>query len=212
MGSMGVIYRLLGELEVGRDGRLVGLPGGPTLIVLAALLLNANHRMSKAELIRVAWGDDDVAEAQLHKRVMAVRDLLAQIGRRADIVTHPRFGYELRAATGDIDAALFGRLVRDAEAAKAESRPEEEAGKLREALRLWRGPHPLSNVPGDAFRQETFALLAFPPFLALVGPGVNSLLWVPLVLMMVFPGVPLVLGGLWLRHHMEPQEVEDYWF
>ncbi len=63
MGSMGVIYRLLGELEVGRDGRLVGLPGGPTLIVLAALLLNANHRMSKAELIRVAWGDDEVAEA-----------------------------------------------------------------------------------------------------------------------------------------------------
>lgn len=61
-------------------------------------------------------------------------------------------------------------------------------------------------------RQETFALLAFPPFLALVGPGVNSLLWVPLVLMMVFPGAPLVLGGLWLRRHMEPQEVEDYWF
>jgi hypothetical protein len=61
-------------------------------------------------------------------------------------------------------------------------------------------------------RQETFALLAFPPFLALVGPGVNSLLWVPLVLMMVFPGVPLVLGGLWLRRHMDPQEVEDYWF
>jgi hypothetical protein len=61
-------------------------------------------------------------------------------------------------------------------------------------------------------RQETFALLTFPPFLALVGPGVKSLLWVPLVLMMVFPGVPLVLGGLWLRRHMEPQEVEDYWF
>jgi hypothetical protein len=61
-------------------------------------------------------------------------------------------------------------------------------------------------------RQETFALLAFPPLLALVGPSVNSLLWVPLVMMMVFPGAPLVLGGLWLRRHMEPQEVEDYWF
>jgi DNA-binding SARP family transcriptional activator/tetratricopeptide (TPR) repeat protein len=158
MGSMGVSYRLLGELEAGRDGALVDLPGGPTLIVLAALLLNANHRMSKAELIRVAWGDDEVAEAQLHKRVMAVRDLLAQIGRRTDILTHPRFGYELRAATSDIDAALFGQLVRDAEAAKAESRTEEETGKLREALQLWRGPHPLSNVPGDAFRQEIFAL------------------------------------------------------
>ena len=61
-------------------------------------------------------------------------------------------------------------------------------------------------------RQETFALLAFPPLLALLGPGVNGLLWVPLVLMMVFPGAPLVLLGLWLRNHLDPQEVEDYLF
>lgn len=61
-------------------------------------------------------------------------------------------------------------------------------------------------------RNETFALLAFPPFLALVGPGVNSLLWVPLVMMMVFPGAPLVLLGLYLRRRKEPEEVEDYWF
>jgi hypothetical protein len=61
-------------------------------------------------------------------------------------------------------------------------------------------------------RQETFALLAFPPLLAILGPGVNSLLWVPLVLMMVFPGAPLVLLGLWLRNRIDPQEVEDYWF
>jgi hypothetical protein len=61
-------------------------------------------------------------------------------------------------------------------------------------------------------RQETFALLAYPPLLALVGPGVNALLWVPLVMMMVFPGAPLVLLGLYLRRRAEPQEVEDYWF
>jgi hypothetical protein len=61
-------------------------------------------------------------------------------------------------------------------------------------------------------RQETFALLAFPPFLALVGPGVNSLLWVPLVMMMVFPGAPLVLLGLWVRNRMEPKQVDDSWF
>ena len=61
-------------------------------------------------------------------------------------------------------------------------------------------------------RQETFALLAFPPLLAIVGPGVNTLLWVPLVMMMVFPGAPLVLLGLFLRRRAEPQEVEDFWF
>jgi hypothetical protein len=61
-------------------------------------------------------------------------------------------------------------------------------------------------------RQETFALLAFPPLLALVGPGVNTLLWLPLVMMMVFPGAPLVLLGLYLRRRADPQELEDYWF
>ena len=61
-------------------------------------------------------------------------------------------------------------------------------------------------------RQETFALLAFPPLLALVGPGVNLVLWVPIVMMMVFPGAPLVLLGLFLRRRAEPQEVEDCWF
>jgi hypothetical protein len=53
-------------------------------------------------------------------------------------------------------------------------------------------------------RQETFALLALPPLLAILGPGVNSLLWVPLVLMMVFPGAPLL--GLWLRNRVEPKD------
>jgi uncharacterized membrane protein AbrB (regulator of aidB expression) len=61
-------------------------------------------------------------------------------------------------------------------------------------------------------REETFALLAYPPFLALVGPGVDTALWIPLVMMMVFPGAPLVLLGLFLRRRAEPHEVEDHWF
>jgi hypothetical protein len=61
-------------------------------------------------------------------------------------------------------------------------------------------------------RQETFALLAYSPFLALVGPGVDTALWIPLVMMMVFPGMPLVLLGLFLRRRAEPQEVEDWFY
>jgi DNA-binding SARP family transcriptional activator/tetratricopeptide (TPR) repeat protein len=154
-----VSYRLLGELEVGPDGGLLDLPGGPTLIVLAVLLVNANRTMSKTELIRAAWGDDDVAEAQLHKRVMAVRKLLKQIGRDDDIKTHPRFGYELRAADKDVDALLFQQHVRAAEEAAAQRRTEDEIGHLWQAQRLWRGPRPLSNVPSDAFHQESLALV-----------------------------------------------------
>ena len=142
-----------------KDGRLLHLPGGPTLIVLAALLVNANRRMSKTELIRAAWGGDDVEEAQLYKRVKAVRDLLAEMGHGDHLKTHPRFGYEMRVADGRRRRAgcSSGWCWRPNEAG-AEQRTEDEIGHLRHALRLWRGPHPLSNVPSDAFRQEVVAL------------------------------------------------------
>ncbi len=157
-GVIQVIYSLLGELEIGRADDLIKLPSGPALIVLAALLVNANRRMSKAELIRAAWGNDEMAEAQLYKRVMAARELLKKIGRGHDLRTHPGFGYEMRVAEGDVDALLFQRLVRDADEAGADHRTEDEISFLQQALRLWRGPHPLSNVPGDAFRVERIAL------------------------------------------------------
>ena len=158
MGEAHVIYRLLGELEIGEGGRLLRLPSGVTLVMLAALLVNANRQISMAELLRAAWGDDSASEAQLHKRVNEVRALLGQVGRRADLATHHGFGYELRVPPGDVDALLFQQLVREAARAEAEHRTEGEAGYLRRALQLWRGPHPLSNVPGDALHQEISAL------------------------------------------------------
>ena len=118
-----MIYRLLGELEIGEGSRLLHLPGGPTLVVLAALLVNANRRMSKTELIRAAWGGDDVEEAQLYKRVKVVRDLLAEMGHGDHLKTHPRFGYEMRVAEDDVDALMFQRLVLEADEAGASSAP-----------------------------------------------------------------------------------------
>src|SRR3712207_7942173 len=55
------------DLELGDDTRLLDLPGGHNLIVLAALLVNANRRMSKTELIQAGWGTADVHEAQDRK-------------------------------------------------------------------------------------------------------------------------------------------------
>lgn len=152
------MYRLLGDLEIGTKDQLVELPVGPTLLVLTALLVNVNRRMSKSALIRVAWGDDEVGEPQLPKRVGMVRELLAKVGRRDDLRTHPGFGYEMRVAVDEIDTLLFQRLVRQAEEAGTRRHAEDEIGHLRRALHLWRGPHPLSNVPGRAFRNETLAL------------------------------------------------------
>ena len=61
-------------------------------------------------------------------------------------------------------------------------------------------------------KQEACALLAYAPVLALVGPGLASSLFVPLAMLAVFPGAPLVLLGMFIRLRMEPREVEDHWF
>jgi DNA-binding SARP family transcriptional activator/tetratricopeptide (TPR) repeat protein len=153
-------YRLLGDLEIAADARLLPLPTGPTLRVLAALLLNVNRPMSKGDLMRTAWGGEEVQEAQLHKRVMAARDVLGKIGRREDIVTHQRFGYELRAGEDEVDARRFLRLVREADEAGTAGYTDNEIGLLRAAVGLWRGPHPLANVPGGVFATEAMALEA----------------------------------------------------
>jgi len=88
-----MIYRVLGELEISQDNQFLDLPGGHTLIVLAALLINTNQRLSKTQLLQAAWGSAEVSEAQLHKSAGALRALLVQIGRERDLVTHTRYGY-----------------------------------------------------------------------------------------------------------------------
>ncbi|WP_281369097.1 BTAD domain-containing putative transcriptional regulator [Phytohabitans rumicis] len=116
--------------------------------ILAFLMINANDRIPTGELLRVAWGKTDVDETQLYKCVSKLRGLLATIGRGDDIVTHSGYGYELRVAPDDLDSLLFERLLREAEAAVGNG-TDDEARLLREALALWRGPHPLDGIPGD---------------------------------------------------------------
>jgi DNA-binding SARP family transcriptional activator/tetratricopeptide (TPR) repeat protein len=149
-----VVYRLLGELEISWDDQSLNLPGGHRLIVLAALLINANQRISKAELLQAAWGSEEVSEAQLHKAAAALRALLGQIGRDGDLVTHTRYGYEIQVSDDNLDMLLFRRLVLQADEARSHRRADDEISHLGLALGLWRGQRPLSNVPSDAFRHE----------------------------------------------------------
>lgn len=60
-------------------------------------------------------------------------------------------------------------------------------------------------------RHEALWLAAFPPALAFLGPGMAPVLAFTLVLLMIFPGAPLLLLGVVARRWAEPQQVED-WF
>ena len=150
-----MIYRLLGDLEIGGDddGRPLALPTGKALAVLAALLINPDRLVTKAYLLKAAWGDSETQEAQLHKSINAVRRVLEQIGRRDHLITHQKSGYLLQVGE-DLDMVVFRKLVRQAEEAAGSGRPGSEVGLLRAALGLWRGPHPLSNVPEALLGEE----------------------------------------------------------
>ncbi|WP_250008215.1 BTAD domain-containing putative transcriptional regulator [Actinoplanes sp. M2I2] len=158
-GERQFIFGVLGDLEVrAPDGRLVELPGGHHLSVLAALLLRANQQLSTAELLRAGWGDPDVQAAQLHKAVSAVRKLVTAAGRPRAIQTRNRFGYELRAADDELDLLRFRRHVERADAERGAQRTPAEIDHLRQAIRLWRGHRPLANVPQPPFAADLAAL------------------------------------------------------
>ncbi len=150
-----MIYGVLGELEVRhpRTDQPLTLPAGRPLHVLAGLMVRPNHKLPHAELLRMGWGGSGVQEAQLHKAVSALRTLLRGIGREADLVTHPRFGYELKAGPGEHDLVTFERLVGGLDGLST----DQEIDVLHRALRLWRGA-PLSNLQSPPFEDVVHRL------------------------------------------------------
>ena len=63
-------------------------------------------------------------------------------------------------------------------------------------------------------RFEAMALAAVPVVLAVAASGFGSPLWVVLFLLAIFPGAPLVAGGVYLRRWREqPEDPADHlWF
>lgn len=160
-GDRRPIYGILGDLEMRTpDGRLVDLPGGHHLSVLAALFLRANQQLSTPELLRAGWGDSDVKVAQLHKAVSAVRKLVAEAGRPRAIQTRNRFGYELRAGDDELDMLRFKWHLEQADVQRSAQHTPAEIDHLRQAIGLWRGSRPLANVPDPPFVADIAALVS----------------------------------------------------
>ncbi|MGH3328174.1 MAG: BTAD domain-containing putative transcriptional regulator [Streptomycetales bacterium] len=143
-------FRILGPLEIRAGGRPLGLGGPRQRNVLAALLLNAGHTVTRGWLIKALWGEDPPASAarQVQNAVAALRQLLAGAGA-ADakrLIVTDCGGYRLDAADGQLDADVFERRLASARRAVAAGRAEEAVEGLRAGLRLWRGPA-LAGIP-----------------------------------------------------------------
>lgn len=116
-----VYCSLLGPLQVRIDDRPVEIGGARLRALLARLALSPGRTVSVDGLVDDLWGSEPPAGA-----ANALQSLVSRLRRtlgRADLINSTTAGYALVA---DTDAAEFGRLV--------------AAGRLAEALALWRGP------------------------------------------------------------------------
>jgi DNA-binding SARP family transcriptional activator/Flp pilus assembly protein TadD len=154
----GLEFRVLGPLEVWRDGALVPVTAGRQRAVLAALLLRANQVLAAERLIDLLWGGRPPATARntLQTLVRRLRRQLAPDEATGPLLTQPP-GYLLRVDPDRLDLARFERLLRHGREALAAGDHERAAALLDEAVGLWRGPA-LSDVSADLLRPEEIRL------------------------------------------------------
>jgi DNA-binding SARP family transcriptional activator len=122
--------RLLGPVEVERDGERLPSPSRRTRTLLAALALMGGRVVSRDRLVEVVWGDDP-PESIGTQVAIQVSKLRKQLGA-ASIETVGR-GYRLNAEAVEVDVATAERLL---DRARELQRPD----LFREAQRMWRGP------------------------------------------------------------------------
>jgi len=147
----GLEFRVLGPLEVRRDGELLAVTAPMQRALLSLLLLRANEPVPQDELIAGLWGEDSprTARASVQNHVHMLRRRLG-----ADQLVREPAGYVVRVEPGQLDLERFRRLVAEARGAPA----PERAARLRDALALWRGPA-FVDLAGDPWARPEVVTL-----------------------------------------------------
>ena len=137
-----VDVRVLGPLEVERDGEVLGLGGRKQRSVLAVLVLHVREVIGVDRLADAVWEGDPPAsmETTLRSYVSNLRKTLEpdRDGQPRVLRTTPA-GYLLEVADEDIDARRFERLVATGRDRRASGDVHAAAEAWSLALGLWRG-------------------------------------------------------------------------
>jgi DNA-binding SARP family transcriptional activator/streptogramin lyase len=143
-------FRVLGPLQVSKNGRLLPLGGRQQRAVLAILLLQANQVVSTNALINALWGEraPESAANTIQGYVSRLRKLLSSGDGEAVVFRPP--GYVLEVEAEQVDSYRFERLVRDAAQLRASDNLEPARALLDDALALWRG-EALADLALDSF-------------------------------------------------------------
>lgn len=157
-------FRLLGRVEVGRDGQSVSVGGPKQRAVLSSLLLRPRRVVSIDQLIDDLWPEHPPARAAATVQVF-VSQLRRALepdrsrGEAATLLVTASPGYLLDIEPGAVDAHAFADLVAGGREALEAGDPEQAAELLRHAEEMWRGPA-LADVPATPFVQAAAARLS----------------------------------------------------
>jgi DNA-binding SARP family transcriptional activator len=145
-------FSVLGPLEVRIKGRPVPIASARQRIVLATLLMAANHVLTVDTLIDAVWDGNPPSSArgQIQICISALRRLL----EAPELIETSPNGYRIRVTGDQLDYNTFNAALDRGRSAAADGQLEPALEHLDAALRLWRGPA-LAGLPGRA--AETFA-------------------------------------------------------
>jgi DNA-binding SARP family transcriptional activator len=144
-----VEFRILGPLEVARDGAPLPLGAVQQRAVLAVLVLHRGEVVSTDRLVDELWGERAPAAAAKTVQVY-VSQLRKALG--GGVIVTPGRGYRLAAGPGQVDAARFEALCGEGRRALAAGDPAGAKQRLGAALGLWRG-EPLAEFTYERFAQ-----------------------------------------------------------
>jgi DNA-binding SARP family transcriptional activator/tetratricopeptide (TPR) repeat protein len=147
----GLVFGILGPLEVRLGGSLVPVGGPRQRALLALLLCHANRVVSRDQLVDELLGDQpaESAERMLRVQISRLRKALADGGGAPRVLARPP-GYLLRVEPGELDLDVFEQRVATGRDALGGGDLGQAAVLLRGAESLWRG-RPLADLEFEPF-------------------------------------------------------------
>lgn len=141
-------YRVLGPLDVVKDGQLIDLGPHRQRAVLALLFTHRNSVVSTDTILDELWGSDAATDKQnvLWVYISGLRNALeperAKRSSGTALLTRSP-GYVLRVEDSSSDNGIFEKKLREARST-IDADPAAAGLLLREAMELWRG-HPFEE-------------------------------------------------------------------
>ncbi len=152
-------FRVLGPLEVLKDGDPVPIRAAKQRVLLASLLIDANRVVPVETLVARLWGETSPGGARntLQNYVLRLRRVLGSTEDSGPVLTRPP-GYLIDVAGDALDLHRFDALIRRATVTATQGDAEQASVLLREALGQWRG-QPLSDLPSELLQREVVPAL-----------------------------------------------------